>query len=168
MPPCIKISVQKITIWFKILNCWGLIWKKISVVTNQLFAYWVLTQNGIHKSLVAVLCHKCTILTDWLTFYIFVNGTMVQAIASLLRLNLVCNASDLPWLLTLTIDTHTRLTALFPGLPRWAGTRKEKPISILLKQETVSGSDISWAICKSAPRSRQITTPASHHSVFDW
>jgi len=62
--------------------------------------------------------------------------------------------------------THTRLTALFPGLPRWAGTRTVKPIWILLKQETVSGSGISWAICKSAPRSRQITTPASHHSVF--
>ena len=30
-------------------------------------------------------------------------------------------------------------------------------------QETVSGSGISWAICKSAPRSRQITTPAPHH-----
>jgi len=24
----------------------------------------------------------------------------------------------------------------------------------------------SWAVCKSAPRSRQITTPAPHHSVF--
>jgi len=35
-----------------------------------------------------------------------------------------------------------------------------------LKQETVSGSGISWAICKSAPRSRQITMPAHHHSVF--
>ena len=31
--------------------------------------------------------------------------------------------------------THTRLTALFPGLPGWAGTRKVKPIWILLKQE---------------------------------
>jgi len=31
---------------------------------------------------------------------------------------------------------------------------------------TVSGSGISWATCKSAPRSRQITTPAPHHSVF--
>jgi len=29
-----------------------------------------------------------------------------------------------------------------------------------------SGSGISWAICKSAPRSRQTTMPASHHSVF--
>ena len=62
--------------------------------------------------------------------------------------------------------THTRLTALFPGLPRSAGTRKVKPILILLKQETVSGSGISWAICKSAPCSRQITTPATHCSVF--
>ena len=53
-----------------------------------------------------------------------------------------------------------------PGLPRWASTRKVKPIWILLKQETVSGCGISWAICKSAPRSRQITTPAPHHSDF--
>ena len=51
---------------------------------------------------------------------------------------------------------HTRLTALFPWLPGW----------ILLKQETVSGSGISWAIWKSASRSRQITMPAPHQSVF--
>ena len=56
--------------------------------------------------------------------------------------------------------------ALCPGLPRWAGTRKVKPIWILLKQETVSGSGINWAICKSDSRSRQITMPAPHHSVF--
>ena len=62
--------------------------------------------------------------------------------------------------------THTRLMALCPGLPGWAGTRKVKPIWILLKQETVSGSGISWVICKSAPCSRQITTPATDHSVF--
>jgi len=35
-----------------------------------------------------------------------------------------------------------------------------------LKQETVSGSGISWAICESAPHSRQTTIPAPHHSVF--
>jgi len=67
--------------------------------------------------------------------------------------------------------THTRLIALCPGLPRWAGTRKEKPVTagncwILLKQETVSGSGIHWAIRKSAPRSSQITMPVPHHSVF--
>ena len=37
--------------------------------------------------------------------------------------------------------THT-FNGPFPGLPRWAGTRKVKPIWILLKQETVSGSGI--------------------------
>ena len=46
--------------------------------------------------------------------------------------------------------THTHT-----GLRGWAGTRKVKPVWILLKQETVSGSGISWAICKSAPSSRQ-------------
>jgi len=65
-----------------------------------------------------------------------------------------------------TTHTHTHLTALFPGLPRWAGTRKVEPIWILLQQETVSGSGISWARCKSAPHSRQITMPAPHSSVF--
>ena len=71
------------------------------------------------------------------------------------------------WVNILThTHTHTRLTALSPGLPGWAGTRKVKPVWLSLKQEAASGSGISWAICKSAPRSRQITMPAPHHSVF--
>ena len=56
--------------------------------------------------------------------------------------------------------------ALCPGLPEWASSRKVKPIWILLKQETVSGSGIRWVICKSAPRSSQISTPAPHRSLF--
>ena len=56
--------------------------------------------------------------------------------------------------------THTHLTSLFLGLARWASTSNIKPISILPKQETVSGSGISWAMCKPAPRSSQITMPA--------
>jgi len=62
--------------------------------------------------------------------------------------------------------THTPFNGpFFPGLPGWAGTRKVKPIWIFLKQNTVSGSGISWAMCKSTlARSRQITTPATHHS----
>jgi len=62
--------------------------------------------------------------------------------------------------------THIHLTAPFPGLPGSAGTRKAKPIWILLKQETVSGSGISWVICKSAPNSRKITMPEPYHSIF--
>ena len=68
---------------------------------------------------------------------------------------------DDSWTTHTHTHTHARLTALFPGLPGWAATSW-----ILLKQETVSGSGISWAVCKSAPCSRQITTPATQHSVF--
>jgi len=71
------------------------------------------------------------------------------------------------WAVTAFKQTHTHpFNGPFPGLPRWASTRKVTPIWILQKQETVSGSGISWAICKSAPYSRQTTTPAPHHSVF--
>jgi len=62
--------------------------------------------------------------------------------------------------------THTRLTALFWDYPGELVPERQKPIWILLKQETLSGSGISWAICESAPRSRQTTMPAPHHSVF--
>jgi len=72
---------------------------------------------------------------------------------------------DVDMVYGLSIYTHTHSTALCLGLPGRAGTRKVKPIWILLKQETVSGSGISWAICKSAPCSRWITTPPPHHSV---
>ena len=64
---------------------------------------------------------------------------------------------------------HTRTHPFNGPLSRttWVSRyQKGKPIWILLKQETMSGKGIHWAICKSAPRSRQITTPASHHSVF--
>ena len=60
---------------------------------------------------------------------------------------------------------HTHLMAIFPGLPRWAGTRKVKPIWILLNQETVSGSGISWAMCKSASRSREYHASTPTNSI---
>jgi len=88
------------------------------------------------------------------------KSTKQQFQPALCRIFCVC------WLLPIHRHTHIHLTALCPGLPRWAGTRKVKPIWILLKQETVSDTGISWAICKSAPRSRQIIMPAPHHSVF--
>jgi len=55
--------------------------------------------------------------------------------------------------------THTRLTALFPGLPRWASTRKS--IWILLKQETMSSIGISWAVCISLQTDNYASTPLS-------
>jgi len=51
--------------------------------------------------------------------------------------------------------THT-FNGPLSGTTQVSQYQKVKPIWILLKQETVSGSGICWAICKSAPSSRQI------------
>jgi len=60
--------------------------------------------------------------------------------------------------------------AFFPGQPGKLAPEKQnhsvKTSLNLLEQEIVSGSGISWAICKSASRPREITMPALHHSVF--
>jgi len=73
-----------------------------------------------------------------------------------------------PFCATRSNPTHYKWQCQYthPFNGPFSGTRKVKPIWILLKQETVSGSGISGAICKSTRRSRQITTPAPHHSVF--
>jgi len=70
--------------------------------------------------------------------------------------------------ISLIRQTDTCLTNYFPGQPGQASIKTVKPIGILMKQEMTGGSGISWTICKSfvAPRSRQITRPASHHSIF--
>jgi len=66
--------------------------------------------------------------------------------------------------------TTTITTVLWPpGLSRttrMSRYQKGKSNLDLLKQKLVSASGISSAICKSAPCPRQITMPASHHSVF--
>ena len=61
--------------------------------------------------------------------------------------------------------THT-LNGPFSGSTQVSRYQKSKTNLDLLEQETVSGSGISWAICKSAPCSTQTTTPVPHHSVF--
>ena len=60
-------------------------------------------------------------------------------------------------------NTHTQtcLTAPFPGLPRWANTRKVKPIWILLMAVASAGTN---ACLHLSPE--QITTPTPHHSVL--
>ena len=63
--------------------------------------------------------------------------------------------------------THTHpFNGPLSGTTRVSWYQKGKPIWILLKQETASGSGIHWDICKSAPRSSQITMPVPHHSIF--
>jgi len=55
----------------------------------------------------------------------------------------------------------THLMVLCPGLPSEPVPEGKTNLD-LLEQETVSGSGISWALCKSAPHSM----PAPHHSSF--
>ena len=65
--------------------------------------------------------------------------------------------------------THTIVLRLFWILSRTTRViryQKGKTNLDLLEQEIVSGSGICWAMCKSAPHPRQITTPTSHHSGF--
>ena len=66
------------------------------------------------------------------------------------------------------LHTHTQtFNGLFPGQPGSAGTRRINHSGFCWSKRCWGGSGISWTICKSfAPCSRQITTPAPHHSIF--
>jgi len=90
---------------------------------------------------------------EWVLAGCFIaNRCLITYCTPLLLYIYVPWLTDLLNLLQFTLQhthTHTRLTAVFPGLPGWADTRKVKPIWILLLQETMSGSGISWAICPS-------------------
>jgi len=48
----------------------------------------------------------------------------------------------------------------------WAGTRKVKPIGLLLNQEIVSGSDISWAVCTLLQTDNHASTPLATTQFF--
>jgi len=63
---------------------------------------------------------------------------------------------------------YNRFTALWilSRTTRVSQHQKGKTNLDLLEQERVTGNGISWAICKSAPHPRYITTPASQHTVF--
>jgi len=52
------------------------------------------------------------------------------------------------------------------GTTRVSRYQKGRTNLDLLDQEIMSGSGFSWDICKFTPHFRQITMPASHHSVF--
>ena len=59
-----------------------------------------------------------------------------------------------------TSNTQTRLTAHFPGLPRWARTRKVKPIWILLKRQWVAlASAGNMQVCTSLQIDNHASTP---------
>jgi len=122
-----------------------------------------------------LLCRLVETPSHDIRYYRMLNMSAVDG-STFLNVEPSCDRAPmhckLAWLMSVnvrcitTVHYYTRLTALCPGLPRWAGTREVKPIWILLKQETASGNGIRWVVCKFAPRSRQITMPAPHYSVF--
>jgi len=63
-------------------------------------------------------------------------------------------------------NNNTRSTALCSGLPGWVGTRKIKQIRILLKQETVGGSGITWPYASMHLAPDRYPRWAPQHSVF--
>ena len=91
-------------------------------------------------------------LFNWGHSAVIVFGIVCHSVLSLVRL-VFCKDHT---------HTHT-FNGPFSGTTQVSRYLKGKPIWILLKQETVSGSGISWAICMSAPYSRQTTTPVPHH-----
>ena len=60
---------------------------------------------------------------------------------------------------TQDVHTHTRLTALCPGLPGWAGTRKIKPIWILQDNEWQWNPLGHMHICTSLQTDNHASTP---------
>jgi len=91
---------------------------------------------------------------------------MVSVSYPVLIVNTIFPKSQLTFVLTRIHKIHTHpFNGPLSGATRVSRYQKGETNLDLLKQETVSGSGISWAICKSAPRSRQITTPAPHRSV---
>ena len=136
--------------WLKIANC-GALSEGCGNKQKQLIAFlW----SPVTFPFTAVV-----ILAGW-----SISSDITGPAWSIRLLSAGCRICEFTFVICSHTHTHP-FNCFFPGLPRWAGTRKVKPIWILLKQETLSGSGISWAICKSAPRSRQITMPAPHHSV---
>jgi len=63
-------------------------------------------------------------------------------------------------------NNHFTALLILSGTTWVSWYQKSKTSLDLLEQEIMSGSGISWVICKSAPSCRQITMPAPHHSVF--
>ena len=62
---------------------------------------------------------------------------------------------------------YIRLMAFFPGQPGKPAPDRQIILDFTAAGDDGGGSGISWTICKLfAPRSRQITMPAPHHSVF--
>ena len=100
----------------------------------------------------------------------FKKGPDGHSLCTWLRVSVSQSINNQFFQLVMVIITTT-LLRMFNGFfsrTTWVSQlQKGKPFWILLKQEMMGGSGISWTICKSfAPHSRQITTAVPHHSII--
>jgi len=139
-------------------------------------------QNGDHIVAIVTFTHmyKCTVVTvqQWKKYVCaWMNDQTAGILEYVIVVLVVAAESDLssenqavweedlccgvdPHLST---HTHTRLTALFPGLPGWVGTRKVKPIWIYFTG--ARDSDWQWhqlghmQVCTSLYTDNHASTP---------
>jgi len=116
-----------------------------------------------------VVCIYCVYLAPFLRHYHFHSvlaaGNFAKSFIS--NKQLALKATDAFWLMYTHTHTHTHpFNSPLSGTTQVSRYQKGKTNLDLLEQETVSGSGISGAVCKSAPCSRQITMPAPHHSCI--
>ena len=152
------------------------------LVSRQLFP-------GLHSSFPSVMCHPlqahsfgCVVRTLWLTDWLSCGFMSHSAQNRSFRRRLPKPVSFSGMKKTqpnttnvrihqpkksTTTHTHTHpFNGPLSGTTQVSRYQKGKTNLEILKQEIVSSRGISWATCKSASHSRQITMPARHHSVF--
>ena len=179
----IRYSLRWPTVYYKcaaqtaetIIEFWKSKMRSINKKNNQFFDYWLTSLTQRHTIISTVMTtvkqtnskHYKTHFVVFIFFWILQHTNKDIHQCTQQKANHIIQNFNQQFAHA-RAQTHTHTHVLRPsglclGLPEWAGTRT---IWILLKQGTVSGSGISWAIRKSAPCPRQITTPAPHHSVF--
>jgi len=114
------------------------------VVSNVIFAHQAIFNTlYIGKSSGDLTCsddHWSELIITC-SFVDITNFTFILTSYALSRKKSFWN-SKLKYHIWIHTHTHTRLTALFPGLFRWAGTRKVKPINLDFTE--ARGSEWQW------------------------
>jgi len=141
---CISMEIQVLKIYLMHEN-----WRVITRNTCSVVSACRVPQNWCHSCIIISKFYNCSFFLHYRPHTHSVTLRLIPvAIPAVLPL------SPIPIAVQLFKANHTHTHPFNSAL---SGTTQ---------QETVSGSGISWDICKSAPCYRQITMPAPHRSVF--
>ena len=103
-------------------------------------------------------------LVDWTSRKFITHWSLWRKNVWIEQTKIGCHSNVASTIATQVHRNHLSLMTLHPQT--LSSLASFKSGLVLLEQETVSSSGISWAICKSAPRPRQTTTPAPHYWSF--